>query len=259
MMQTTDHTGSTERALDSEPTVLCVDGDAESLASTASVLSDAGLSVRTETEPGQVLERLDGVDCLVSAHQLPGTDGLELLATVRETAPSLPFVLHTTAALEAVGGDLLSTDWTEYVPRETSDHHTGLLARRIRTVVDRRQLDTAARRYRTALETSREAILVVAPDGTVDFVNDTLASELSAARSELEGRRWDELFTDESVAHLRNEAFPVAADGWRWTGMTALYGRASAHLDCRASLSRLDDGSMIFAFHSLRRMDAGTN
>jgi CheY-like chemotaxis protein len=257
-MDTTDHTDSTERRPDSERTVLCVDGDADSLASAASRLSDAGLCVRTETDPEQVLERLGGVDCLVSAYQLPGTDGLELLETVRETAPSLPFVLHTTASLEAVGGDLLSADWTEYVPKKASDHHTELLARRIRTVADQRRLDTAARRYRTALETSREAILVVAPDGTVAFVNDTLASELSAARSELENRRWDELFTDESVAQLRKEAFPVAADGWRWTGMTALYGHADAHLDCRASLSRLDDGSMIFAFHSLRRMETGT-
>jgi PAS domain-containing protein len=149
--------------------------------------------------------------------------------------------------------ETLADPWTHFLERSADEPRTDLLRHRIDNLVDRQTLETTARRCREALEASREATLIVAPDGTITFANSRLASELSASPDELQGRSWTDLLTEKSVDRLRTEAFPVAADGWSWTGPTTL--AADGVDDCRTTLSRLDDGSSVLVFHELARSD----
>jgi len=226
-------------------TVLCVDDDSEYLALIKTAFDErADLFVLTETDSDAALDRLDGVDCLVSADH-------DILDAVRARVPDLPFVLHTSSAVETFGDTLLGTERADYLEKGWSESHMTLLARRVRSLVAQQRLATTARRYGAALETSREATLIVDADGTVAFANERLASVFADDHEALTGRAWDALFTDESVVHLRQEALPVAADGWSWTGSTTLLTWAG-ETDCpRTTLSRLDDGSLIFTFHEL--------
>lgn len=231
--------------------VLCVDSDPDYLATIASAASGwDGLALRTETDPEAALDRLDGVDCLVSGADYADTDALALLDRVRDRRPDLPVVVHASTPLDAVGEELLAADWTDYVGK--GEKRLPLLAERVRHLVAERRATDESRRYEAALETSREPTLIVDGDGTVAYLNDRLASALPDDRSDLLSRGWERLFTDESVARLREEAFPVAADGWSWTGPTAIHTHAGSSTSPRTSLSLLDDGSMIFAFHGFR-------
>jgi len=229
-------------------TVLCVDDDPDHLSEIEGALGDGDtFEIQVETNPSAVRDRLDGVDCLVSGYDLGECDGATLLESIRDVAPDLPVVLHSSVPLSEIPEELLADPWTDFLQRAESDSRTEMLGHRIHTLVDRDVLETTARRCRAALEASREATLIVTPDGTATFANNQLASELSASPDELQGRPWTELLTDDSVDRLRTEAFPVAADGWSWTGPTAL--TTHEHEQRRTSLTRLDDGSSVLVFH----------
>jgi len=229
-------------------TALCVDDDPDHLSEIESALGDRDtFEIQTETDPSAVRDRLDDVDCLVSSYDLGECDGATLLESVRDVAPNLPVVLHSSVPRSEIPAETLADPWTDFLQRTGSGSQTDLLGHRIHTLVDRDALETTARRCRAALESSREATLIVAPDGTITFANSQLASELSSSPEELEGRPWTELLTDGSADRLRTEAFPVAADGWSWTGPTAL--AIDEDEQRRTSLTRLDDGSTVLVFH----------
>lgn len=248
------HTHPMMTTSDDPISVLCVDDDTEYLQ-----LLETGLSghdeirVRIETDPATVTERLDGVDCVVSAYELSNTDGLSLLGSIRELEPDLPFVLHTTRSFVDVAHDLLDREWTDYVQKGRSDAHMSLVARRICHLVVEQRLDDVAHRYREALETSREPTVIVDPDGTIEYLNGRLLSELSEDRTAIQGSEWVTLFAEETVERLRSEALPVADDGWNWTGPATLTSRLHTEMRPRTTLSQLDDGSLVFAFHDFDR------
>lgn len=236
-------------------TVLCVGEDAEYLAMIETAFEDSPrLRIRCETEPVRAIDRLEGVDCVVSEHSMTGLDAFELLDAVRQRTPGLPFVLHDDIDLAEVSDTLLNRQRTDFLRKEWSEARMRLLGRRITLAVECDRLDATATRLSAAVETSREATLVVAPDGTVAFVNDRLAAELP--RDLLDGDPyWETLFTESSVAYLRTEAVPVTAEGWSWTGETVLHTRSDGDVTARTSLSRLEDGSLIFVFHALDRTE----
>jgi CheY-like chemotaxis protein len=72
---------------DEDITVLHVDDDEEFLSVAIELLerADDRLVVEAEPEPTAALDRVDEVDadCVVADYEMPGLDGLELLAAVR--------------------------------------------------------------------------------------------------------------------------------------------------------------------------------
>jgi PAS domain S-box-containing protein len=79
-----------------------------------------GRTVRATTSVGDALELLadGGIDCVVSAYQLPegDEDGLALLSRIRETRPTLPFVLAPSSGSEALASEAIGAGVTDYVP-----------------------------------------------------------------------------------------------------------------------------------------------
>ncbi|WP_018258003.1 PAS domain-containing protein [Halomicrobium katesii] len=237
-------------------TALCVDDDREYLSAIERAFEDRDdLQIRVETDPSAVPDRLDGVECLVSAVRPDGSDGRSLLRAVREVAPNVPFLFHSAVPFEEIDRDALWNGPTDYLEKGSGDSHMALLAYRIRRLVGQHRLTASARRCHEALEASREATLMVTPDGEVTFANNRLATELSASPAELRGREWTELLAEASVRRLRSEAFPVAADGWSWTGQTTLATDTDEPSSSRTTLSTLDDGTAILVFHELDRAD----
>jgi CheY-like chemotaxis protein len=83
----------------SRTTVLHVDDEPEfaDLVSAYLQREDDSIGVMTEqsAEDGMASLADADIDCIVSDYQMPGTDGLEFLATVRDDHPDLPFILFT--------------------------------------------------------------------------------------------------------------------------------------------------------------------
>ncbi|WP_281193643.1 PAS domain S-box protein [Halorubrum sp. F4] len=113
------------------------------------------IDVRTETDPTAALEaaRSGGIDCIVSDHDMPGMDGIELLESIREERPDLPFVLFTGKGSETVASDAVSAGVTEYLQKESGTDQYTLLANRIENVVERDRSRRAVSRQKRYLET----------------------------------------------------------------------------------------------------------
>ncbi len=121
--------------------VLHVDDNADLADLVATHLQRAhdDIEVVTETSAEDGLRRLrdaaDRIDCVVSDHDMTGMDGLEFLRTVREFAPSLPFILFTGKGSEEIASDAISAGVTEYLQKETGSHQYAVLANRIERAV----------------------------------------------------------------------------------------------------------------------------
>lgn len=101
--------------------------------------AETELSVTTAASADAALSRLtdDVYDCLVSAYDLPGTDGLELLRSVRARNPSLPVVLHTGSGSESLASEAIAAGVTDYVPKVKGKDQGDALARRVELAIDR--------------------------------------------------------------------------------------------------------------------------
>lgn len=109
-----------------ELTVLLIDDYAAYVTAGREYLEsvDDAVTVLPETSGESALRRVsrDAVDCVVSDYRMPGMDGVELLETLREDHPRLPFVLLTGNETERLKAEL-SDDVTD-VLRKGSGTHT---------------------------------------------------------------------------------------------------------------------------------------
>ncbi|PSP54406.1 hybrid sensor histidine kinase/response regulator [Halobacteriales archaeon QH_7_68_42] len=158
---------------------------------------DDRLEVLTAHSAREALTALDGdVDCLVSDYEMPGTDGLELLETVREDRPELPFVLFTGKGSEAVASEAISAGATDYLRKRTGTDQFALLANRVGNAVEARRASVKAseRKQRLArvLETVPSCVVQLDRDGEFVFANDRAKRVLGLERDSVTGRAYDD-------------------------------------------------------------------
>ncbi|QSG10404.1 Signal transduction regulator [Halapricum desulfuricans] len=183
-------------------------------ASERNLTRQSDLQVKTVTTVGaaiDVLAATDDIDCIVSDHDLPDTDGVAFLEVVRAHLPTLPFILFTSEGNETVASRAISADVTEYLIKE---HHSDQWERLTRFIIDavafsRKRDDflTTETRATTLLDAVQDMIVVVR-EGRLEYVNQTGVDLLEAAdRTAVTGRSVGEMIsTDADIAiseHLR--------------------------------------------------------
>ena len=111
--------------------------------------ADDRFGVETAASASEGLEYLaeHDVDCIVSDYDIPGQNGIELLETVREEYPDLPFILFTGKGSEEVASEAISMDVTDYLQKETGTEQYKLLANRILNAVDQVRADRRAKKH----------------------------------------------------------------------------------------------------------------
>lgn len=227
-------------------TVLSVAADREDADRISTRLGqDDQICIETVTASA-VPTRLDSVDCVVSEDDLSDDDLLELLATIREREPDLPFVLLASDPSAEVVATLCETPWTDCLRSGGDVEQTDVLAQRIRVLVGYHRVTTLARRALAAIERGSDAIAIVAPDGTVEFANLLLARQLGTSPEELLGRCWRELYPEAEVRRLESDAFPSLADGWRWIGDCEIRRDDGSTFVAQTRIDALDDDSLVF-------------
>jgi DNA-binding NarL/FixJ family response regulator len=76
---------------------------------------------------------------------MSGMDGIELLRTIREERPNLPFVLFTGKGSEEIASEAISAGVTDYLQKRGGTEQFALLANRVANAVEGRR---AAKRWR---------------------------------------------------------------------------------------------------------------
>jgi len=154
--------GPAESVRENEPiTVLYVDEQREFVDTVADVLDkrENTITVDSEISAAEGVERLNegGIDCVVSDYQLPDTDGLEFLETVREEYADLPVILFTREGSEEVASEAISAGVTDYLQKGSGGERIPVLANRIENAVQKRRmerrLEESQRQFQTLLNT----------------------------------------------------------------------------------------------------------
>lgn len=132
------------------------------------------------------------VDCIVSDHDLPDTDGVAFLEAIRAQSPTLPFILFTADGSESVASRAISASVTEYLIKAKHSDQYDRLGRLIEDAVQYRHAHDAfierGSRARKLLDAAHDSIVVVR-DGKFEYLN-RAGLELFhvGRRSEMTGR-----------------------------------------------------------------------
>jgi len=153
------------------------------------------IDVVTTTEASEVLELIDGADCVVSDYRMPDADGLDLLKQVRERKPDIPFILFTGKGSEDVASEAISAGVTDYLRKGGTEKYK-LLANRIEKAAE----EYSMRRFERAtkqspfciLERVTDAFYALDTEWRFTYVNEEAAEVFGKQPPELLGERiWD--------------------------------------------------------------------
>ncbi|MDG5760289.1 bacterio-opsin activator domain-containing protein [Natronococcus sp. A-GB1] len=162
--------------------VLLVDDNERWATFMADELEGRDPSFRVELALGanEALSVLRGADhdCLVVDYRMPEADGIQLVERVRERRPELPIILVTGEGSETIATRAIDAGVTDYLPKDPKVDQTPVLAGKIKSAVERRALrqaiEDSERRYRTVIEQSRDAIVILRDDRIL-FCNERFA------------------------------------------------------------------------------------
>ncbi|WP_435073443.1 PAS domain S-box protein [Halorubrum sp. HHNYT27] len=184
--------------------VLHVDDDPDLSAMTGSFLEreDDRITVETALNATAGLERLEseGIDCVVSDHDMPGPNGIEFLELVRERDSTLPFILYTGKGSETVASEAISAGVTDYLQKSGGTEQYEILANRIVDAVMKRRAEREAERIQTQLraitDNSMDGIVTIDADSTIQFSNPAIERLFGYDPSELVGEPLSTLMAD---------------------------------------------------------------
>jgi PAS domain S-box-containing protein len=193
--------------------VLHVDDSADFAELTATALEreDEGLSVVTEARAEDALARLrdGGIDGIVSDHDMPGMNGLELLAEVRRDHPDLPFVLFTGKGSEEIAAEAISKGVTDYLQKRGGTDQYAVLANRVRNAVERHRANREAERTQRflekVLEHATDMITVATADEDIVFASGSVERVLGYTPQELEALGPFALVHDDHRERVRSQ------------------------------------------------------
>ena len=120
--------------------ILCVDDEPDlgELVSIYLEKENDRFEVETATDATSALAQLadTAFECIISDYNMPGHNGIELLKTVREDYPDLPFILYTSKGSEEVASDAISAGVTDYLQKSSGTDQYTILANRVQNVVE---------------------------------------------------------------------------------------------------------------------------
>ena len=140
-------------------------------------------------------------DCVVSDYEMPGMDGLELLSTVRESDPSLPFILLTGRGDEETASKAIKAGVADYLLKleVVEDKQYGRLANRIESVVEQ---DRTRKKFQSLVANSPDGIAHITAKGVLLSVNPSMADRLGTTPEAVTGERLTDVM-DTDIARRR--------------------------------------------------------
>ncbi|MFW6321473.1 MAG: response regulator [Halohasta sp.] len=196
--------------------LLHVDDESSFLELTAAFLTAENdrFEVECETDPTDALDRLDAepFDCIVSDYQMSEMTGIEFLEAVRDSRPSLPFILFTGEGSETVASDAITAGATDYLQKGTGTDQYELLANRIRNAVESHRTRRELEAYQLLVETVGDPMYMLDSNGTITLANAALAEMLGCDREAPVGMHASEFLEDGGYRAGREKLHELLAD-----------------------------------------------
>ena len=133
-----------------------------------------GIETVTRLSPDEALDvvREGRVDCVVSDFDMPGADGLELLESIRDLDPGLPFVLFTGKGSEEIASDAISAGVTDYLQKGAGRDRYEMLANTVANALGRRRAERDLRKVNAKVTAIHEFATELASVTDVETVFD---------------------------------------------------------------------------------------
>jgi len=136
--------------------------------------ADDRLTVVTARRAEAGFDRLEEetIDCVVSEYELPDTDGIEFVRSVRDRYPELPIVFFSDCDSGSIASQALGAGATDYIQKGPGQYRE--LADRLYSAYEtyRANQDREAMQdlYRTTLGNMSDVVLITDDDGTFTYV-----------------------------------------------------------------------------------------
>ncbi|ELY91796.1 multi-sensor signal transduction histidine kinase [Natrialba hulunbeirensis JCM 10989] len=185
---------------------------------TVHTVADVFLTVQRESNPSDALARLEttSVDCVVTNHNPPTLDALELLTTIRDDHPALPVILFPDDGSEALASEAIAADVTGYVPQSsaTAGHQLVEQIAEATTAYEHRQLrHQLDQNPAVLLERISDGIIVLDETWAVTYANDGAQEFFQRPSSELIGQRLQDLVPEVVETTFYDHYRDVMANG----------------------------------------------
>jgi len=184
---------------------------------------DDRLHIETALSASDGLARLADAtfDCVISDYDMPKTNGIEFLETVRQKYPALPFILYTGKGSEEVASEAIAAGASDYLQKERGTGQYAVLATRIITLVERARAQQRQQQQLEAIETARDGIGILDSDGCYINVNQAYADIHRTEPEALIGEHWTTLYPDDETEYIRTEIFDTVEEHGYWRGRTS--------------------------------------
>lgn len=202
------------------------------------------VSVLTPEEGREVIER-ESIDGVISDYDMPGENGLEFLASLRETYPDLPFILFTGKGSEEVASDAMSTGATDYFQKTGNTEQYELLTHRVLNAVEKHRSKQERQRVYQALETATQGIGIIGADGRYQYLNEAYANLYGLDPEDVIGTHWEQLYPTDEVDRFNNVILPKLDEHGRWTGRSRGLHVDGTVIPEELSLTALDGGGHV--------------
>ena len=164
----------------SEPVRLLSVGTNDWIETVATTFEDSDASVSAVATVDDALAHLRDstvdIDCVISAYDLPETDGVTFLRTLRTSHPRLPVILYPSKGDEQIASEAVAAEVTDYVvpsgtvPDDTLRERVDRALAKVRQETKRNR---HARQFEASFGDSLTATWVLDSDGIVQQANDT--------------------------------------------------------------------------------------
>ncbi len=135
---------------------------------------DPNLKITYTNNPEKAIQQLDThqYHCIVTDYNMPGMTGIELTTKIRKHH-QIPIILYTGHGSEKVAEKAFQAGVDDYIRKELDPSHYKILAKRIRNVVDKKQLEIL---YEDLMDQTHFGIIILQKNQIV-FANNS-ASKL---------------------------------------------------------------------------------
>jgi len=130
-------------------------------------------------------------DLVITDYQLRWTDGLQILATVKQQCPQCPVIMFTNTGNEEVAVEAMKAGLDDYVLN--SPKYFARLRAATRSAVEhreaRRRSEAQTRKLYRAMEQTADSVVITDRDGIIEYVNSAFERNTGYSREEALGNK----------------------------------------------------------------------
>ena len=177
-----------------------------------------GLQVESVSSGEEGLRLLEEqpFECVVSDHQMPVMDGIELARRIRMTS-GIPFIIYTGRGSEEVASAAFVVGVDDYVRKESDPSHYEVLAKRVRAAVEKQKAEEAIKdseeKYKNLINNSNDIISTVDETGIRTFLSPSVKRVLGYEPEEMVGRSTFDFMFPEDIESTRKAHESVVREG----------------------------------------------